>query len=702
MTRHEAAQFARDELNKHGLADWSIRLTATTQGPVGKCIPKDKCIILNAHHVDTHPDEEIKDTILHEIAHALTPGHGHDADWRDRAIEIGCKNLGLCPALSEQAIDAIRSGAELEVTFEEEVIRKPKYTVTRLQDKCAVCGKVAKSVREVLVESVDPLKPDEKFIFLECGHLEVKKIPKGTPFQTLVSNSEYVKNCKHEFNGNKCIHCGEYRPYEFQVEGMRAMESALAVNKGFLIADEMGLGKTIQVLGYLKFHPEMFPVLFIVKSGIKYQLFKEILRWLGDSYMAQIISSSSDYLIPQLKTYIVSYDMLVPKVRTSKKGKTITQGFDITKFQTLGIKTIVLDECQQIKNPDSSRTQQVRKIAKNTNVIGLSGTPWKNRGSEFFSILNMIAPTKFWSYQGFLDRWVDYYYQGAYRKMGGIHDIKAFKEYTKDLLIRRERREVMKELPEITRNLQYTELDSLQQGAYDEELSDFVKWYNSIVLGGEEDTIYQPGSNNIIAKLSRMRHIAGLAKIPATEAFVDEFVEDTDRKLVIFVHHKDVGEILFNKIKKAHGEEIEVFKLTADLSSEERFHLQEKFNSLPRAIMIASTLASGEGLNLQTCADCIIHERQWNPQNEEQAEGRFIRIGQQSEIVSSTYITAANTVDEHLANIVERKRAFFHAAMNKGEMPKWNQTDIVKEVVQKLVSDYNKKNKVSLTKMASL
>ena len=99
--------------------------------------------------------------------------------------------------------------------------------------------------------------------------------------------------------------------------------------------------------------------------------------------------------------------MLVHKTRKSKTGRTINQGFDISKFEGV-IKTIVLDECQQIKNPDSSRTQQVRRIAKNTQVIPLSGTPWKNRGSEFFSVLNMLDPKKFYSFQGYKDRWVDY------------------------------------------------------------------------------------------------------------------------------------------------------------------------------------------------------------------------------------------------------------------------------------------------------
>src|SRR5207245_9298082 len=100
-------------------------------------------------------------------------------------------------------------------------------------------------------------------------------------------------------------------------------------------------------------------------------------------------------------------------------------------------KTIILDECQQIKNPDAARTRDVRKLANDCQVISLSGTPWKNRGSEFFTILNLLAPMKFPSYQQFLNRWVDFYYDGKYQRQGGIASVPKFKEYIKDIAIRR-------------------------------------------------------------------------------------------------------------------------------------------------------------------------------------------------------------------------------------------------------------------------
>lgn len=679
MTRQEASRITRDLLDSNGLKDWHIHLnTNVNSNFLGLCSYKDKSILLSAHHIDIHPNEEIINTIRHEVAHALCPGNGHDSIWAAKARELGCDNTLPCSnlSLSPEVIDAIRSGAQLEITFDEQVIRTPNYKITRLQDKCPECGKVAKE--RYSIESKDKQGNDIKLITLECWHIIKKIIPKGTPFETLISNNhlDYVKNCKHEWNKNQCIHCSEFKPFDFQIEGMRMIERAMSANKGALIADEMGLGKTIQSLGVIKFHPELYPVLYVVKSGLKYQFFKEIIRWLGPQYLAQIISTSRDPILPGLKSYIISYDLLrrmKPEVFNN-------------------MKCMILDECQHIKNPDSTRTQEVRKIAaKVDKVFPVSGTPWKNRGSELFTALNLIDPRRFSSFAGFAKRWVDYYWDGANYKEGGIRNPKEFREHVQDIVIRRERTEVMKELPLINRTMFYTELDAINQNTYDESVSDFVKWYNSKVIGGEEDDFET--STAMVAMLAKMRHITGLAKIPATVEWVDNFITENERKLVLFVHHKDVGKLLLDELGKKQYK-FPILKITAEMDGIERFNTQEQFNKTAKCIMIASTLASGEGLNLQTCSDCIMHERQWNPANEEQAEGRFIRIGQIATSVNAVYMTAAESVDELLASIVERKRIQFHNVMNKGEMPVWNQGGILKELAGAIVDNFNKKNRI--------
>src|SRR5580765_1961062 len=683
MTRQQASQTLRDEMNKNGLLDWSIRLNQNVDSHfLGLCSYKDKCIILSAHHVDIHPDPDVINTIKHEVAHALVGiGHAHDEVWANKAREIGCDNTMPCSnlSLSPDIIDAIRSGATVEVTFDEQVIRTPKYQVTRLQDKCPYCGKVAVTKEEKLINSGDELKPDTKFIYLECGHTLIKSIPKGTPFSTLQMGGD--ENCIHTWDKNKCVKCGRFKPYDFQLDGMKFGEAALAVSNGVGIFDEMGLGKTIQAEGIIKFHPELWPTLWIVKSGLKYQFATSILKWMGREHVPQIIETSKEWLIPGLKHYIVGYDMLVPKVKTLKNGTVVNQGFDISAFERedIKIKCVVLDECQQIKNVDSTRTQMVRRVAKGKKVIALSGTPWKNRGSELFPVLNMLDPMKFGSAERFKRQWVDTYWQGAILKEGGIRNVKAFKEYTKDMCIRRERTEVMTELPLVNRTKLYVKMNPEQEEAYDAVVDEFVAWY--------EENVSQLSGMAIIGAMQKMRHLVALAKIPATVEFVEEFVEDTDRKMVIFAHHRDVQEHIFTELEKFKNE-MPVLRITADMNGEDRFKAQELFNKSPRALMVASTLAAGEGLNLQTCADCVIHERQWNPANEEQAEGRFIRIGQTATSVNAAYahLEGLTTIDPQLDAIVERKRIQFHKAMNNGEMGRWSEDSIMKDLAEVIVS----------------
>ncbi len=692
MERHKAANLLRKELDSHNLRNWKVRLSNDpNSGFLGMCSYKDTCIILNAYHIEMHPDTEIINTIKHEVAHALCPGQNHNEIWAAKAREIGCDNTQPCSTLSmpEHVIDAIRSGAnvEMEVTEEIQVIRKVAHKVSRIQDLCPTCGQVAKE--KFSFDGVDKAGNPYRLITLECFHVVKKILPKLTPFELMVSNDwkPEVKSCVHKFGTelfpNQCSICSEFRLYDFQVNGARAAELGCSIGKGFGIFDDMGLGKTVQALAVVKYHPEYTPTLYVVKSAIKFNWFKEILKWLGPQYMAQVIETGKDYIFPNFKSYIIAYDLL--------------RRFPSEKLESLGIKLVILDECQQVKNPDSTRTQEVRKLLKDSTVkvIPLSGTPWKNKGSEFFVALNMINPTKFYSYQGYLRQWVKFNFDNAGKKKeGGIRNPSAFKEYIKDMVIRREYEEVMKVFPSVNRMKLPVQLDALSQDSYNDEVSSFVKWYNEMQADGDYET--EVNSMQILARLNKMRHIAGLAKIPATVSFAEEFFENTDKKLAIFVHHKDVSHIIYNDLKKKFGDTIDVFSLTAELSDTERFQMQEAFNNSPRAFMVASTLASGEGINLQTCADAIMHERQWNPQNEDQAfPGRFRRIGQQSKHVNGTFIEAEGTVDEHLDAIVTRKRIQFHEVMNRGEAPSWNEGDIIREIAETIISKHKAKKEKS-------
>jgi len=689
MNRTQATQLTRNLLDQHELRDWKIRLiTDIKTSFLGKCVYAHKVIYLNAHHIDTHHEELIKDTILHEIAHALTPHDTcHGIDWQNKAKAIGAKpNACSDMSFNPEHIDAIRSGGIVEIEIEQEIVYKPKYTVHMLKDLCPTCGKIAKELK--VINSKDKADNDIQLTILACGHIIKKIIPKATPYDKFVTQGQGNNKCIHEWNPERiteCMLCGAFRLFPFQVDGCIALEKGLALNKGFALFDEMGLGKTVMPLAYFNYHHEKLPFLLVGKSGIKYQYFKEIVRWLGPTFFPQVIMTGKDALLPNLKAYIISYDLL--------------RRFDIEKIKNAGIKTVILDECQAIKNPDSTRTQEVREIVKIIeSVIPTSGTFWKNRGSEAFVALNMLDAKKFYSFKAFKDQWVDTYFEGGKTKEGGIRNPTRFREYIKDIAIRREREDVMKDLPLVTRNKYYCKVDENARNAYNGEIKNIVNIVNEATIGGEENSFTV--NSQVMQSLIRMRQIVGIAKVPATLEFVEEFLEETNRKLVIFVHHKACGEAITVGVKKLvsememNGNAPIVLQLTSDVSSQNRMQMCDTFNNSKRAIMIASTLASGEGLNLQSCSDCIMHERQWNPANEEQAEGRFIRIGQKANKVTATYTTAEDTVDSQLDKIVHRKRvAFLKAMSEKGDnaIPTWNEGSILSELVAGIIQSYNEK-----------
>jgi len=755
MNRNDATKLARNLLDKHGLSDYGVRLvTDINANFLGKCDYNHKCIYLNAHHIDQHHEKLVTDTILHEIAHALTPNHQHDATWIAKASEIGCIDLSACASfgLDAAAIDAIRSGHVVEVSFEMVDVKstittqelKPKHTIHKLQDLCPTCGKVAKEIAQIVtVEKVRNyvctnkihdrhlfkslvgkpancnicnkptiLLADEKIIekdvqltMLNCGHVIRKIIPKATPYGEFITQGKGDLKCKHEWTNidrpTECVNCGAFKLYPFQVEGSQAIEKGLALNRGFALFDDVGLGKTVQPLPVLFYHSkERMPYLLVGKAGPKYQYLKEFVNWLGPAHFPQVINTAKDALIPGLSGYIISYAAL--------------RKFDLNKFVEIGIKTIILDECQAISNPDASQTQAVRELIKLTDakVIPTSATPWKNRGTELFVALNILDPKKFYSFEDFKRIHVDTYTENNKTKIGGIKNPTRFKEFIKHICIRREAEIVMPQLPKTNRTKYYCKVPDHAKFALQSEVNNLVKMYNEAVIGGEDPNSFKNNAK-IMQSLMRMRQIVGVAKVPATIEAAEKFLEESDKKLVIFLHHKECAAMVEEQLKtlfKEYDDAPKLLVLLAKNDSMERTRIQDEFNNSKRAFMIASTLASGEALNLQTGSDCIMMERQWNPANEEQAEGRFKRIGQMSKHINAIYVEAEDSIDSHLDRIVHRKRIQFRKVMNhefladNDMLPcsicastraehdiKWNEGSIITELVQSIVASHNKK-----------
>lgn len=673
MDRKLASKYLRQLLDQHcASGNWKIRLISDLSKPfLGMTDYGTKTVFLNSFHIDTHGDAEVLDTIRHEVAHCIAgSGAGHGEEWKKVAIQLGASPLPCVHyGFDESAIDAIRSGAsqELEITYEEHVIRTPKYKITKLEERCPVCNKIAKEIDKFEIKNLLMRK-------LECGHFITVKLQEVKDYESFVFdlNDSSCAPGKHTWAKNECVTCSAHRLMPFQVLGAKEIERH---NGRFGLFDEQGLGKTIQAIAYIAMNlAEVSPFLWVTKSGIKYQHLHELNRLLPKTCVIQAINRGHEKPIKGFSGYIMGYDLF--------------RRMELKSFTDVGIKLAVLDECQMIKNPDSSRTQAIRSVLREVpRIIPLSGTPWKNNGSEFFVVLNLLDPVLFNSYKSFVNIDCDTYWEGNRRKIGGIADPEKFKKKIEHLAIRRERKFVLPELPQTNRVRTYCELDKAGGTLYSEEETKVARILQDAILEGTEDTF---GVKSLIQQsIMVMRQIIGLAKVDTIVEVADEFLQNSDRKLCIFLHHIKVADLVEAKLKSLGHNPL---RLAGGTSAEEKYQIQEKFRGPNHRLLIASTLSAGEGLNLQECSDFIIGERQWNAANEEQAEDRFNRIGQKADQVNGIYILARDTVDEDLDGIIERKRKQYETVMNKeGYQVKWSEDSVTKEVMNQLLSRYNKR-----------
>lgn len=494
--------------------------------------------------------------------------------------------------------------------------------------------------------------PGSTLVSLICGHSYFAEQIKADNFTDVVEQYRSADNCAL---------------YDFQKVCTEFVKSSGART---LLTLEMGLGKTPISLVSTKLL-ELTPVLFVTKSKLLIQTLRETMRW-GNETIAQIIEGPDDlrkgFILP-VNYYIISVDML--------------RKFNDAELDSLlPGKTIVLDECQHIKNVDSQRSVAVRKLCRNReHVIALSATPIKNRFDEYFPILNILHPERFPSYADFMRKWCVTSVNAYGEKAGACVDPERFQEETKDFIIRFVRDEVMPDLPKIRRSFQYHKLPDAEARAYDKLNAEFVDYYENTTDSGF--ALVQ----NLLAYYAKMRHLTGIAKIDAIVDHASEFILTTNRKLTIFTQHKLVASMIEKHLNSilADGGFSPCLRLEGGTTDLETDAVVQKFKLPEHRIMIASTLAAGEGLNLQFCSDYVMAERQWNPSNEEQAEGRFPRPGSTASSVEGTYMIALGTIDEWLTEMVEGKRMIVNSALT-GKQVEWDQNSIVTELADMIVS----------------
>ena len=437
------------------------------------------------------------------------------------------------------------------------------------------------------------------------------------------------------------------QPYPYQLRGVRKIEW---FNGRALLADEMGLGKTLQTLLWIQNHPEVRPIIVVCNASLKYQWEREAKMHIG--MRAEVIEGTTvpqQRLITPHQLIIINYEILNWRGRKKKKDKDGWLYF----LKKLKPKLIVIDECQAIKTRQAQRTKNVRKLCRGVpHVIALSGTPLTNRPAELWPTLNILRPKLYPSFIPYAfeycnpklqyGRWV---YNGA-ENLDKLHI-----ELKENVMIRRLKKHVLKELPPKTRIVIPMPIDNPKE--YQRALHDFLGWLKtkSKLLEKKARKAMQ------LSKVSYLLRLAGQLKLNNAIAWIDDFLDESDGKILLFVVHRKI----VAQLREHYPNHVHV---DGSVTGRDRQHAVDKFQNDKRIrVFIGNIDAAGKGLNLTAASTVAFLELTWTPGQHTQAEDRVHRI-KQKEATTAYYLVGRETIEEKLCKIIQDKQHVLDAVLD--------------------------------------
>jgi SWI/SNF-related matrix-associated actin-dependent regulator 1 of chromatin subfamily A len=411
-------------------------------------------------------------------------------------------------------------------------------------------------------------------------------------------------------------------PHEYQWEGWKIIEK---FGGRCLLADQPRLGKTIQAMIYMANHPDLRPALIIVPSSIKIQWQREINKWLPNERCWVIHGRTG--IVPKEGIAIINYDILYDHY---------------CEIEENNFKIIITDECHRVKNIEAKRTRAFKYIAKTVpHIIGISGTPATNRPREFYTILNVIAPDMFNNNQQFLDR----YCNATHDPTGkGSSNIEELHEILKNsIMIRRTRSEVWKDIPEKQRIIIPIEIDNRSE--YCQAEQDLIAYLREF----KGDRAAQNAiRSKAFAKFNILKEIAARGKLKQALEWIEDFTEQ--EKLVTFCIHRKMVEDIHEHFQKTS------VKLYGGMSNKAKDMSVSRFTKDPNiTLFIGNLTAANLGLPLHVADATFTLEYGWVPADHEQAEDRVINKEKLHVPITAYYMTAINTIEETIAEIIDSK-----------------------------------------------
>ena len=456
-----------------------------------------------------------------------------------------------------------------------------------------------------------------------------------------------------------CGFAGSLRPY--QNKGFSWLLWLAKLGLGGCLADDMGLGKTVQTLAMiqsLREKGEKRPVLLICPTsvvenwrretekfipGTKVLIHHGTKRLKGDKFLDE---ASESVIV------LSSYALLFR---------------DNTLLAEMSWSGVILDEAQNIKNPDTRQSRAARAVPADWH-LALTGTPVENHVGDIWSIMEFLLPGLLPNRTRFSRDFIRPIQAGEVKAMEKV------KKMTGPFILRRLKtdKNIISDLPKKIETQVFCPLGREQATLYNavlRSLEDEISEAEGIQRKGlvlaaitslkqvcDHPALYLKDRSELEGRSGKLARLAEIA---------EEMLAAGDRAL-IFTQYAEMGMMLKRFLQETFGKE--VLFLHGGVDRKKRDEMVQRFQNSdnPPPFFVLSLKAGGTGLNLTGANHVVMFDRWWNPAVEQQAVDRAYRIGQKSS-VQVHYFCCKGTLEEKIEAIIESKRHVADAVVGSGE-----------------------------------
>ena len=426
---------------------------------------------------------------------------------------------------------------------------------------------------------------------------------------------------------------------DYQKEGYNWFRTLDYLGFGGILGDEMGLGKTLQTITLILSRPKS-KTLIVAPTSLVYNWFNEFKKF-APSLKVLICNGTPDERQNEIKNYM-DYDVIVTTYNLLRR--------DLDHY-TMYFDFCILDEAQNIKNSNSLNSKSVKQI-KSRVRFALTGTPIENSLMELWSIFDFIMPGYLYDEKRFTARY--------FRRLEeGPEIIEEINKMVKPFILRRLKKNVIKELPEKIEKTLHIPLNDEQKEVYET----YAQYAKDLVQKKVQNDEFKKSKIEILSYITKLRQICldpsvtmdnyngGSGKIDALIDLLNQSIEG-NHKVLVFSQFTSVLKNISRILKEKH---MSYSYLDGSISSSERMKMDNEFNEGDKNIFLISLKAGGTGLNL-TSADIVIHfDPWWNPAVEDQATDRAHRIGQKN-VVEVIKLISNDTIEEKIIELQNSKR----------------------------------------------